>query len=237
MLGYSGAKTIKHCSRGRKTWYQRLVQETAKCEDQANHIFWVLVFLICKRDHALLTGHYQSMHCTHCLAQVKTLSKVLMPLHRTNLSWSKPIDLASSGMNGKSELQNHNLLNTRMLKLILLGVMSHTRISELCFKSSFWNIVSWPNFLLCLKYFIQYLDFPKWASTICGFKANFINVLILIYMRINLLNLNEDAHILLILMQHLFRCSKTSPVIHSNDRRGLGRGENSMWRMGAPNSL
>lgn len=41
-------------------------------------------------------------------------------------------------------------------------------------------------------------------------------------------------HILLILMQHLFRCSETSPVIHPNDRRGVRAGREQYVKDGSP---
>lgn len=35
-------------------------------------------------------------------------------------------------------------------------------------------------------------------------------------------------------MQHLFRCSKTSPVIHPNDRRGVWAGREQYVKDGSP---
>ena len=40
--------------------------------------------------------------------------------------------------------------------------------------------------------------------------------------------------ILLILLQHHFRCSETSPVIHPNDRRGVRAGREQYVKDGSP---
>ena len=52
-------------------------------------------------------------------------------------------------------------------------------------------------------------------------------------MKIILLNLNEDTHPININAAS-FRCSKTSPVIHPNDRRGVWAGREQYVKDGSP---